>query len=210
MPRRCLVVILILFFFCPVLFADQASDQEYINKLYYRNNKLALEVRKRTIDEIRNWSNTDISTTTYSFESYAYSTTGIYTSSLFRSEAKEITEWYIYKGAVTELSDFEFLNLVGDREKVEQISKIEDQKTGFRTIGNITIGLGVAGMIGGAAASTNQSLVMTSALVMVAGFFIDAFNQSPDHYIKPDYAQDKINEYNIDLKRKLNLPLTYE
>jgi hypothetical protein len=202
MLKQYLIVILTLFFFCPALFADQISDQDYINKLYYRNNKLALEVRKRTIDEIRNWSNTDINTTTYSFESYSYSTTGVSSSSLFRSEAKEITEWYIYKGAVMELSDFEFLNLVGDREKVEQISKIEDQKRGFRNIGGLTIGLGVAGMIGGAAASTNQSLVMTSALVMVAGFFIDAFNQSPDHYIKPDYAQDKINEYNISLKRK--------
>jgi hypothetical protein len=45
---------------------------------------------------------------------------------------------------------------------------------------------------------------------MAAGFFFNAFNQSPQHYITANYAQNKIAEYNIDLKRKLNLPLEYE
>ena len=48
------------------------------------------------------------------------------------------------------------------------------------------------------------------ALGMVVGFFIDAFNSTPAHYIRPAYAQAKIDEYNIAMKKRLNLPLNFE
>jgi hypothetical protein len=45
---------------------------------------------------------------------------------------------------------------------------------------------------------------------MTIGFFVNAFNASPHHYIQPDYAQEKIDLYNLKLKKKLGLPLDYD
>lgn len=210
MLKKLLIALLITFIPASVLFADEASDQDYINKLYYRNGKLALETKKRTVSESSSYSNIDIDTSRYHYDNYSSRSTNISSSSLSRSEAKEITEWYIYKGAIAELSDFEFLDLVGDKATLAQITQKEDKKAGFRKIGNLSIGLGLAGMLSGAAFQADSSTVAASALVMVAGFFLKAFNQTPAHYIRADYAQDKIIEYNLNLKKKLNLPLTYE
>jgi hypothetical protein len=162
------------------------------------------------VDEIRKYSNTSIDTTAYSYENYSYSNTDISRSSLARAETKEITDWYIYKGALRELSDFEFLDLIGDQTYLNQISKTEGGKNNMRLVGNTAIGIGLIGMIGGAGLSATQQVITTSALVTVVGFFISAFNQSPAHYIQPDYAQENILEYNLKLKKDLNLPVQFE
>ncbi|HTY12601.1 MAG TPA: hypothetical protein VMD02_00270 [Candidatus Omnitrophota bacterium] len=211
MKNKILIFALIVSAFLPLAaMGDQTSDQNYINALYYRNSKLWLEAKKRTVDEIRNYSNTSIDTSSYYNQNYSYSNTDISRSSLSQAETKELTEWYLYRGAIRELSDFEFLSLVGDNDYLSKISKVEDQKSGMRLLGDITIGVGLVGMIGGAGLSASSSFVTSSALITVVGFFITAFNQSPAHYIQPDYAQQKIIEYNLNLKKELNLPVQFE
>ncbi|MDD5382687.1 MAG: hypothetical protein PHH60_03420 [Candidatus Margulisbacteria bacterium] len=190
--------------------ADQQADQDYLNKLYYRHNKLEIVTKKRLIDEKRNYSNTDIDSTTYSFEAYSNTSTNISTTGYSRSEVKEVNEWYIYLGGISELSDIDFLQLIGDQQELSRAVSIEDQKAKMRWIGNVFIGVGLVTMLGGAAMSADQAVITGGALGMTAGFFFNAFNLSPAHYIKSAYAQAKIDEYNIGLKRKLNLPLSYE
>jgi hypothetical protein len=124
-------------------------------------------------------------------------------------KVKEITEWYIYKGGIRELSDLEFLELVGEQALLERVYEEEEGRANRRGIGTILIASGLLFMIGGAATSADQPIVTAGALGMTAGFFFNAFNASPQHYIKPDYAQAKIDEYNINLKKKLGLPLDF-
>ena len=189
--------------------AAQISDQEYINQLKYRNNSLKLVTKERLVNEHRSSSYTDIDTTTYSLEAYSYTNTDIATDSLSRSEVREITEWYILKGGVRRLSDIEFLKIVGDLEMLSLAESIADQKAGMRNIGNIFLGTGILVMLGGVAGSAGQAVVTGGALAMTAGLFFNAFNHPPTHYIQPDYAQQKIDEHNIMLKKELDLPIDY-
>jgi hypothetical protein len=193
-----------------VLFAEDVSDQDYINQLFYRRNKLELVVKTRFRKEKRTYSQTDIDTTTYTWEAYTQTYGTVSTTGFSRTEDVEIEDWYIYKGKIREISDAEFLELIGDRARLERVLQQENQKGKMRFIGNTAIGAGIVSSIVGAALSAGETAITAGALTTVAGFFISAFNLSPHHYIQPDYAQEKIDEYNINLKRKLNLPLGFE
>ncbi len=185
------------------------ADQAYLNRLNYNNNKLVIVTKTRLVSESRHYGSTDINTDIFSYEAYSNISTDINTQSLNRSEVKEIEEWSVIKGGIRKLNDLEFLQLVGDQAEFNRVSRIDGQKASWRLGGNILIGAGLAGLIGGAALSAGQPLIMGSALVMTGGFFLSAFNLAPAHYIQPDYAQQKIDEYNIKLKKKLNLPIDY-
>lgn len=193
----------------PVI-AEGLSEQEYKNQLAYRRSRLNLVSKKRLVDVKRSYSHTDIDTTTYTWEAYSLSNTDITTSSMNRAEAREIMEWYIYKGGLRELSDIEFLELVNDRDILEQVKDWEAQKANMRNIGNTSIGLGFLVMVGGAALSGGQTTITGGAVLMACGFMVSALNTSPSHYIQPDYAQEKIDDYNITLKKELGLPLDFE
>lgn len=210
MLKKIIIAALVIPILSSVLFAQEPSDQEYINKLNYRRNKLEIVTKQRMIDIRRSYSSTDINTSTYTYEAYSQTYGNISTQSLSQAEAKEVTEWYILKGGLRELSDLEFLELVGDRSELDRARDLDNRKAGMRLIGNAAIGLGALAMVAGAGFSAGQQVITGGALTMVTGFFITAFNLSPRHYIQTDYAQEKIDEYNIALKKKLNLPLTYE
>jgi len=212
MIKKYLCLLLALLILAPLAIAQQdtAADQDYINKLFYKHNRLELVTRRRLIDEKRSYSYTDIDSTTFSIEAYSDTSTRISTDTLHRSEVKEVHEWYVYLGGISELNDFDFLKLVGDDRELARITALENGLATWRNLGNICIGGGVLTMLVGAAASSGTGVITAGALTMTGGFFLAAFNLSPAHYIRPEYAQGKIDEYNIALKRKLNLPLTYE
>jgi hypothetical protein len=209
MIRKSVVLFLIIALATPAFAASPVADQEYVSKLDYQRNKLEVLTKKRVVHETRQYSRTDIDTTVYTEEAYSRTYGDITTSSLSQAEDKETTDWYIYKGGIRELSDLEFLGLVGDQAELERVQNLEEQRHGKRLLGAAVLGLGIAAMIGGAALGAGQSVINGGALATVAGFFITAFNISPRHYILPDYAQEKTDEYNIALKKKLNLPLDY-
>ncbi len=209
MLKKILIFSFALLFLAPNLYADPISDQQYINRLNYRNNRLELVTKHRKIDIQRSYGYTDIDTYTYSFEAYSQSSTDISRHDIARSEVKEVTDWYILKGRVRELSDAEFLELIGDQRMLDSVVSQENSKSGIRKIGNTLIIAGTVVMVGGAATSAGEATVTGGAISMVAGFFLTALNASPQHYIQPDYAQQKIDEYNIALKRKLGLPLDF-
>jgi hypothetical protein len=210
MLKKLAFLFLIILISVPALPAEEISEQEYRNQLAYRRNKLQLVTKRRLIVVRRSYSYTDIDTTSYTWEAYTYTTSDIATQALSRAEAKEVTDWFIYKGSLRDLSDIEFLALVGDQAKLEHVSNMEDQKARMRNIGNTSIGLGFLTMVGAAAFSGGQTVVTGGAVLMAGGFFMSALNASPRHYIKPDYDQEEIDEYNIALKNELNLPLEFE
>ncbi|MCU0641881.1 MAG: hypothetical protein MUC35_07390 [Candidatus Margulisbacteria bacterium] len=193
-----------------------AADQLYLDQQTYQHNKLELTTKTRTISESRTDSNTDISSTTYRvgnrYSDYGYRDEygRVNTSTVNRSQQIELTEWYVYKGGVQVLTDLEFLDLVGDRAMYDQVKEKNDGRKVWRRSGYASISLGLAAMIGGAAFSAGQPVIMGGAVVTTIGFFLTAFSAPPAHYIKSGYALNKIDEYNVALKKKLNLPLTYE
>lgn len=208
--KKLLISILALSLLAPALFADQVSDQTYINQLNYRHNKLELTTKTRIISESRSYSSTDIASTTRSVEAFSETNADISTSGLNRAEQKEVTDWYIYKGGVEEITDLDFLDLVGDRTMHDGVLDKQNSQNAWRLIGSASIGAGLLAMLGGATLSAGQPVVTGGALVTTAGFFISAFNMGPHHYIKSGYALNKIDEYNINLKKKLGLPLNFE
>ena len=205
-----MALILILLAIAPSLPAQDISEEEYRSRLAYQREKLELLTKKRFIAERRKTTTTDIDFVTYTWEAYTFTEGDIETETVARAEKREITEWYIRKGGLRELSDFEFLALVKDEETLSRILEIENQKSGMRKIGNLAIGAGLLAMIGGAAFSAEKVVISSGAVATTIGFFISAFNQTPAHYIQPDYAMEKIDEYNINLKKELNLPLDYD
>jgi len=207
MLRKLSLIFLTIALLAPLARAEEVTDQAYINKLNYQRNKLEIVSKKRIVDETRNYSSTNTNTSVYSYESYSQTMGNVTTSSLSQAEAKEYTDWYIYKGETRELNDLEFLEVVGDTQKLQQIERQDYIKTALRSLGNLWIGLGIVTMVGGAAMSAGQPVVTGGALLTVGGFFMSAFNIPPHHYILPDYAQEKIDNYNVALKKKLNLPI---
>jgi hypothetical protein len=215
MLKRIVAILLGLTLLAPLASAAElsAADQLYLDQQTYQHNKLDLTTKTRTINENRTDSNTDISASTYRignrYSDYSYRDEygNINTSTVNRSQQIELTEWYVYKGGVQALTDLEFLELVGDRAMYNQVQEKNDGRRIWRRAGYASIGLG---MIGGAAFSAGQPVIMGGAVVTTLGFFLSAFSAPPPHYIKSGYALNKIDEYNIALKKKLNLPLTYE
>ena len=213
MIKKALVSILLVSLLAPSLLAAELNpaDQAYVNQLNYRHNKLELTTQTRTINVNSSYSSTDINQTNYNFNrNYQESNANITTSTVNQAEQKELTEWYVYKGGVDQLSDLQFLKLVGDQAMFNAVdAKVDDRRNWQRT-GYITTGVGLAAMIGGAALSAGQPTILGGALVTTVGFFISAFSARPTHYIQSSYALNKIDEYNIKLKQQLGLPLSFE
>ncbi len=213
MTKKSLISLLLIPLLAPTLFAADLTpaDQTYINQLNYRHNKLELTTQTRTVNVSSSYSTTDINSDYYRFNrNYQSENTNITTSTQNKAEQQELTEWYVYKGGVDQISDLEFLDLVGDRGMYDQVKERDDYRKGWRRAGYLSIGAGLIAMIGGAALGSGQPTVIGGALVTTAGFFISAFSARPDHYIKSSYALNKIDEYNIKLKQKLGLPLNFE
>jgi hypothetical protein len=209
--RKTIILFLTVCLLAPCSFALDAADQTYLDQQTYRHNKLDLTTKTRTINEFKSNSNTDIRSSSYRYDNGYRDTYGnINTSTVNRAEQIELTEWYVYKGGVQALNDLEFLELVGDRAMYDQIKEKNDGRRIWHRTGYASIGLGLIAMIGGAALQASQPVIIGGALVTTVGFFITAYSSAPPHYIKSGYALNKIDEYNNNLKKQLNLPLSFE
>ena len=166
-------------------------------------------VKTRLVSETNTYSSTDWTSTTYSLEAYSQTWGSASTNAGTRSETKEITVWKVVKGGVRQLSDSEFLDTVGRHEESAKIAAQEDIKSKYRLGGLITSLAGVGYMLIASGQDNNSSSVTTGGIITAIGFLISAFNQSPWHYITSDYAQELIDNYNINLKKKLNLPINF-
>jgi hypothetical protein len=213
MTKKCIIALLLVSLLAPGLLAAELNpaDQLYVNQLNYRHNKLELTTQTQTVNVSNSYSSTDISQTNYNYgPNYQQSNANITTSTQNSEGQKELTDWYIYQGGVDQLSDLQFLKLIGDQDMFNAVDDKVDSLRLWRRTGYVTIGLGLVAMIGGAALQASQPVILGGALVTTAGFFIGAFSTAPTHYIKSSYALNKIDKYNIKLKQSLGLPLSFE
>src|SRR3989339_1625590 len=116
--------------------AETAADELYVKQLNYRHNKLEVIVKHKTVDINRSYTSTDINSTPFTYEALSQTWGNISTTSTARRETRDITDWFIFKGGVRELSDMEFLLLVGDRSGYDRIRGLDESTGRMRLIGN--------------------------------------------------------------------------
>src|SRR3989339_62411 len=208
--KRSAALLLILLNLISTGFALSPQENQYVNELNYKRNKIEILVKKRLVNENTGYSKTDFYTTTYTQE--AYSSTWGYGSTLSnqRSEVKEIEDWIIVKGGIKTLSDNEFLSLVEDYKLAAEIKEKENNKDKMRFIGNVISLGGIGYMLLSAGTDNSSYSVTTGGIITAVGFLLSAFNSPQKHYIDPDMAQEKDDAYNIKLKQALGLPITFE
>jgi hypothetical protein len=115
------------------------------------------------------------------------------------------------RGGIRELSDIEFIEIIGDREKADQIQKTMDEKN---RMGMWALGcgiLGVASVVGaGGFTPVNSSQMAIGTALILGGIFLGYLYAPQRHYITADYAQEGADNYNIKLKKALGLPVETE
>lgn len=205
-----LISILIFLSLAAPLLAQTPNEEQYLNKLAYRRDKLEIQVKHRTIDVSYGYATTDRWETTFTNEAYTYKWGTDDTRTGSERETKEVSDWIILKGGLKELNDYEFLKTIGNQEEALKIKKIEDGKSHWRNIGNIMGLSGLIVMIAGSGSDDRTTYISAGAAVALVGVLVNAFNMSPQHYIPVDYAQREIDLYNVKLKKDLGLPIDYE
>jgi len=198
-----------LLFFSSAVIAETAQEEQYVNQLNYRRNKLEILIKTRFVSESNIYTSTDYSATTYTFESYSQTYGTSQTSGGTHSETKEITFWKIMKGGIRELTDADFLDTVGKHDEAANIRSQENTKSNFRLAGTILSVTGIGYMLWASGQDQGSAAITSGGIATAIGFLISAFNYSPRHYITSDYAQELIDNYNVSLKKKLGLPINF-
>lgn len=212
MKKLLSLVLLSIFALQTIVLADVT---DYEKKLEYHRKKIEIKVRTDYIGESETYNSSDTSIFGYATttESNTYlmgnaSTTG---SSNTRNYTKQITDWYIMKGGIMELSDQEFVEEIGDKVMLSNIQKQTDDKGRYLVWGIGSAVLGVGAIVAAASQTPVQpALSGAGTLLVLTGIVLTYLSAPPRHYIRPDYAMEKSDKYNISLKKTLGLPIETE
>lgn len=207
--KKLLIILCALCFLSANILAETTQEDQYVRELNYRRNKLEVLVKKRFVSELSGYSSTDFTATTYTLEAYSQTWGYGSTATTSRAETKEISDWIIVKGGIRELSDAEFLDITGRHEEAAKIHAQEDSRGRFRVAGTLISIAGVGYMLVASGQNQPSSSITAGGIVTAIGFIFSAFNAPQRHYLTPDYAQEEIDNYNISLKKKLDLPLDF-
>jgi hypothetical protein len=186
---------------------------DYEKKLEYRRKKVEVLVRTAYVGETSNYLSSDTSSWSYAAtpEGYSYGYSSMYGTTGGRSSFRPVSDWVIVKGGIRELSDIEFLDIVGDSEKAAEVQKIIDEKNSM-TMWAIGCGVvGVAAVIGASSFTPVNSSQFGIGSALILGGIVLAYLYAPQrHYLTPDYVQESADKYNIKLKKDLGLPVETE
>lgn len=164
-------------------------------KAEYRNKRISVQVIKGFVND---WS------TAANIAAYGAQNT-IADSS--------IVNWRIMLGDGNQLSDEDFLTLVGDSSKVKDVRDQKSFQLGMTIFsGVLSIG-GLAASLGTVTASTMDTGTLIGGLVVFTGGSLAAVifgMQYTGYHLSPNFAADKAYKYNLQLKAKLGLPQEYE
>jgi hypothetical protein len=189
------------------------AQTDYEKKLEYRRKKIEVLVRTTYVGETSGYTSLNASDYRWTItpEGYSYGSSQIYGTNTGRSTTRQVSDWVIVRGGIRELSDIEFLEIIGDKEKADQIQKAMDEKNGM---GMWALGcgiLGVASIVGAAGyATVNSSQVAVGTALILGGIFLGYLYAPQRHYIPADQAQEGADNYNIKLKKALGLPVETE
>ncbi len=186
---------------------------DYEKKLEYRRKKVEVLVRTAYVGETSNYLSSDTSNWQYAAtpEGYSYGYSSMYGTTGGRSSFRPVSDWVIVRGGIRELSDIEFLDIVGDREKAAEVQKIIDDKN---RMAMWAIGCGVVGIAAVIGASSltpvNSSQFGIGSALILGGIVLGYLYAPQRHYLPPDYVQEGADKYNIKLKKDLGLPVETE
>jgi len=189
------------------------AQTDYEKKLEYRRKKIEVLVRTTYVGETSGYTSLNASDYRWTItpEGYSYGSSQIYGTNSGRSTTRQVSDWVMVRGGIRELSDTEFLEIIGDREKADQIQKAMDEKN---RMGMWALGcgiLGVASVIGAAGFTpANSSQIAIGTALILGGIFLGYLYAPQRHYIPADYAQEGADNYNIKLKKVLGLPVETE
>jgi len=205
MKRAISAVLISILISTPVL-----AQTDYEKKLEYNRKKIQILIKTAMKNESSGYSDTDTWSTTISPEagySYTYTTGSTRTGST--TLLREISDWVIVRGGIRELSDMEFLKIVGDTETARRVQDEINERNKWRLIGTIggLIGIGVA--VSGSSDGSVGTITAGSVISLI-GFLVSSLNFPKKHYIPADYALEQKDFYNIGLKRELGLPIDYD
>ncbi len=204
--KKIISIILMLLLFSTSAFAKSLYERE----LEYKRKKINIMVRTRYVGELEKEKLGDVYEYTYTSDAgYSYKTTTTDVRTGITHELKEVSDWVIVKGGIRELSDYEFLYLTGNDRLAKEIQGKVESRAMWRSIGMITGLIGIGVVIAGSS-SSDSGTITGGALVSLLGVAIGAFNYPIRHYIYPDFAQEEADNYNIELKKQLELPIDYE
>jgi hypothetical protein len=189
------------------------AQTDYEKKLEYRRKKIQILVRMTYVGETSGY--TSLSSSDYNWastpEGYSYGSSQIYGTNTGHSTTRPVSDWVIVRGGIRELSDIEFLEIVGDKEKADQIQKAMDEKN---SMGMWALGCGILGVVSviGAASYTpvNSSQMAVGTTLILGGILLGYLYAPQRHYIPADQAQEGADNYNIKLKKALGLPVETE
>jgi hypothetical protein len=189
------------------------AQTDYEKKLEYRRKKIEILVRTTYVGETSGY--TSLNTSDYQWtstpEGYSYGSSQIYGTNTGRSTTRPVSDWVMVRGGIRELLDIEFLEIIGDREKADQIQKAMDEKN---RMGMWALGcgiLGVASVISAAGFTPANSSQMAVGTALILGGILLGYLYAPQrHYIPADQAQEGADNYNIKLKKALGLPVETE
>jgi len=189
------------------------AQTDYEKKLEYRRKKMEILVRTSYVGETSGYTSLNASDYRWTItpEGYSYGSSQLYGTNTGRSTTRQVSDWVIVRGGIRELSDIEFLEIIGDKEKADQIQKAMDEKSGM---GMWALGcgiLGVASVIGAAGFTpANSSQMAIGTALILGGIFLGYLYAPQRHYIPADQAQEGADNYNIKLKKALGLPVETE
>lgn len=202
-----------LILFVLVLQSVALSASDYEKKLEYRRKKLTVMVRSAYVGESSGYtsSDTDVFNITNTSEGFSYGNASTTGSSTRRTVYRQVSDWVIIKGGIRELTDLEFLEIVGDNDRADEIQRTMDDKGRYLVWG---IGCGILGIgsviAAGAATPADPALMTVGSVLLLGGIVLSYISSSPYHYLTADYVQEKSDDYNIKLKKSLSLPIETE
>jgi len=189
------------------------AQTDYEKKLEYRRKKIEVLVRTAYVGETSGYTSLNASDYRWTItpEGYSYGSSQIYGTNSGRSTTRQVSDWVMVRGGIRELSDIEFLEIIGDREKADEIQRSMDEKN---RMGMWALGCGIFGVVSviGAAAYTpvNSSQMAIGTTLILGGIFLGYLYAPQRHYILADHAQEGADNYNIKLKKALGLPVETE
>lgn len=121
-------------------------------------------------------------------------------------------DWYPAKGG-EKISEYYFATLINDKDVVDRIDGDWRAYRSQLDFGTFFTVFGVIGTIGGLFL-TGDAMVYTltaGIISLTVGIaMIDTAKMPHGHYMSLEYAVKKATEYNLELKKKLNLPEDYD
>lgn len=189
------------------------TQTNYEKRLEFRRKKITIVERTAFVKETTGYvfSNTSSLVNSERPRGRSFGSSATFGTTDRQTSMRQVFDWVIVRGGIAELSDIEFLDIIGDTNKADRVQSTIDDKNRmmFWALGCEVVG--IAAIIGAASVTpVNSTQTAVGSALMLGGMLMGYFYGPERHYISPDQAQEGADNYNIKLKRSLGLPIETE